>query len=54
MAYKGAIPADRWHDPYMTKEELQAQIDEGVRFSCYVADNEIVGVMEFRTRQMYS
>src|SRR5947209_2182736 len=45
MAYKGAIPADRWHDPYMTKEELQAQIDEGVRFSCYVADNEIVGVM---------
>jgi len=22
-AYKGIIPADRWHEPYMPKEELQ-------------------------------
>src|SRR5438477_9827994 len=45
IAYKGVIPADRWHEPYMTKEELQAQIEEGVRFSCYVDNNEIIGVM---------
>jgi N-acetylglutamate synthase-like GNAT family acetyltransferase len=45
IAYKGVIPADRWHEPYMTKEELKAQIDDGVRFSCYVDNNEIVGVM---------
>jgi len=44
-AYKGVIPPDRWHEPYMTKEELKAQIEDGVRFSCYVANNEIVGVM---------
>jgi N-acetylglutamate synthase-like GNAT family acetyltransferase len=44
-AYKGVIPPDRWHEPYMTKEELQAQIEDGVRFSCYVDNNEIIGVM---------
>lgn len=45
IAYKGVIPPDRWHEPYMTKEELQAQIGEGVRFSCYVENNELIGVM---------
>jgi N-acetylglutamate synthase-like GNAT family acetyltransferase len=45
MAYKGVIPPDRWHEPYMTKAELQAQIEDGVRFSCYVDNNEINGVM---------
>ncbi len=45
IAYKGVIPPDRWHEPYMTQEELKAQISDGVRFSCYVDNNEIVGVM---------
>jgi len=45
IAYKGVIPPDRWHEPYMTKEELQVQIEEGVRFSCYVDNNELIGVM---------
>ncbi len=45
MAYKGVIPPDRWHEPYMTKAELQTQIEDGVRFSCYVDNNEIIGVM---------
>ena len=44
-AYKGVIPPDRWHEPYITKEELKGQIDDGVRFFCYVANNEIIGVM---------
>src|SRR5437016_5279668 len=44
MAYKGVIPLDRWHEPYMTRAELQTQIEDGVRFSCYVDDNEIIGV----------
>jgi len=29
----------------MTREELQAQIEAGVRFSCYIYNNEIIGVM---------
>ena len=44
-AYKGVIPPDRWHEPYMTRDELKAQIEDGVRFSCYVDGDEIVGVM---------
>jgi len=45
IAYKDVIPSDQWHEPYMTREELQSQIEEGVRFSCYMENNEIVGVM---------
>ena len=44
-AYKGVIPADRWHDPYMPVEELKMQIDEGVQFWCYKENGEIQGVM---------
>jgi len=45
IAYKGVIPDDRWHDPYMTRTELQEQIDDGVRFSCYCEENKVLGVM---------
>ena len=45
VAYKGVIPPDRWHEPYMTREELRAQIDDGVEFSCYLDSNEVIGVM---------
>src|SRR5262245_28884207 len=44
-AYKAVIPPDRWYKPHMDREELQAQIEDGVRFSCYVDNNEIIGVM---------
>jgi len=51
IAYKGIIPADRWHEPYMTKEELKKQIEDGVRFSCYLENNEIIGVMGIQDRK---
>ncbi len=44
-AYRGIIPADRWHEPYMTQEELKRQIDEGVQFWSYNEDGKILGVM---------
>ena len=44
-AYGGIIPADRWHEPYMTQEELKRQIDEGVQFWSYTEDGKIIGVM---------
>jgi GNAT superfamily N-acetyltransferase len=44
-AYHGVIPADRWHDPYMSGEELAAEIDAGVRFWGYEADGALAGVM---------
>jgi len=45
MAYRGIIPADRWHEPYMTEEELETQIKEGVQFWGYIEDEQILGVM---------
>ena len=44
-AYKGVIPADMWHEPYMSEEELRNQIDDGVKFWCYLDKGNIVGVM---------
>jgi N-acetylglutamate synthase-like GNAT family acetyltransferase len=44
QAYKGIIPADRWKEPYMPKNELQREIDEGVIFWGYEKDGELVGV----------
>ena len=45
QAYEGVIPADRWKEPYMPKEELRHEIDDGVVFWGYEEDNELVGVM---------
>lgn len=45
IAYKGIIPPDRWKEPYMPKDELKTQIDEGVEFWNYKEDEEILGVM---------
>ena len=45
IAYKGIIPEDRWKEPYMSKNELEIQINEGVEFWNYEENNEILGVM---------
>jgi GNAT superfamily N-acetyltransferase len=45
-AYRGVIPADRWHEPYMTADELDREIAGGVAFWGYEEDGgELVGVM---------
>ena len=30
LAYRGVIPDDRWHDPYMSADELGREIRDGV------------------------
>jgi GNAT superfamily N-acetyltransferase len=45
QAYRGVIPADRWHDPYMPARELDHEIAAGVAFWGYEVDGELVGVM---------
>jgi len=45
QAYKGVIPADRWHEPYMPMAELEAQVADGIVFSGYEANGKLVGVM---------
>jgi GNAT superfamily N-acetyltransferase len=44
-AYRGVIPDDCWHEPYMTSRELDAEIAAGVRFWVYELDDTPLGVM---------
>jgi GNAT superfamily N-acetyltransferase len=45
VAYRGVIPADRWHEPYMAAEELDHEITAGVSFLVYELDGKLLGVM---------
>jgi GNAT superfamily N-acetyltransferase len=45
IAYKGVIPADRWHEPYMQMDELKSEIASGVCFTGYSLDGQLIGVM---------
>jgi GNAT superfamily N-acetyltransferase len=49
-AYRGKIPSDRWHEPYMSADELMKQIAEGVQFWKYVESDTIFGVMGIQTK----
>jgi GNAT superfamily N-acetyltransferase len=44
-AYKGKIPADRWREPYMSKEELKEEIGDGVQFYGYTQNSTLAAVM---------
>lgn len=45
IAYRGVIPADCWHDPYMPLDELRAELAAGVRFFGYRRQGALAGVM---------
>ena len=46
IAYKGIIPDDRYHEPYMSKNELQREIEAGVVFLGFFDDkDELLGIM---------
>src|SRR5258706_10353776 len=45
QAYKGTIPADRWTEPYMSREKLQHEIEDGVEFSGFTEAGTLLGVM---------
>jgi GNAT superfamily N-acetyltransferase len=44
-AYRGVIPADRWHDPYMPAQELRAEMAAGVVFWGCEEEGKLLGVM---------
>src|ERR671934_2584794 len=44
-AYRGVIPPDRWHEPYMSADELDAEIAAGVVFWGYESDGALIGAM---------
>jgi N-acetylglutamate synthase-like GNAT family acetyltransferase len=44
-AYRGVIPADRWHEPYMSADELETEIAAGVVFWAAEQEGRLAGVM---------
>jgi N-acetylglutamate synthase-like GNAT family acetyltransferase len=49
-AYRGVIPADRWHEPYMSADELASEIADGVDFRVAEVDGRLAGVMGIQDR----
>ena len=45
LKYKGIIPNNCWHEPYMSEQELIIEFTNGVRMFGYNKDNTLVGVM---------
>ena len=45
LKYKGVIPDDCWHEPYMLEQELISELDNDVRMFGYDKNNILVGVM---------
>lgn len=52
QAYKGVIPDDCWHDPYMTKDELREEIASGVNFYGWEQNGDLLGVMGMQDKDM--
>ena len=44
-AYRGVIPADCFHEPYMAAAALRSEIAAGVGFVGYEVDGVLAGVM---------
>ena len=45
LRYKGIIPNDCWHQPYMSEQELIDEFSDGVRLFGYHYDNRLIGVI---------
>ena len=45
IKYKGIIPDNCWHEPYMSERELLGEFEEGVRMFGYLHNNKLIGVI---------
>jgi len=45
QAYRGVIPVDRWHEPYMSPDELEKEMADGVIFWVAEEQGRLLGVM---------
>ena len=45
LRYKGVIPNDCWREPYMSKNELMDEFNDGVRMYGYHNNNRLIGVI---------
>ena len=45
LRYKGIIPDDCWHEPYMSEQDLVDEFKDGVRMYGYHLNNKLIGVI---------
>ena len=45
VRYKGIIPDNCWHEPYMSEQELVDEFTDGVRMFGYNHNNKLIGVI---------
>jgi N-acetylglutamate synthase-like GNAT family acetyltransferase len=45
QAYRGVIPANRWRDPYMPRDELAREIADGIIFWVAEENGRLLGMM---------
>ena len=45
LKYKGVIPENCWHEPYMTEKELINEFNNGVNMYGYHDNNKLIGVI---------
>ena len=45
LRYKGIIPDNCWHEPYMSEQELIDEFSNGVRMFGYNHNNKLIGVI---------
>ena len=51
--YRGAIPADCWQEPYMSADELGAELHAGVEFWGYEQRGALIGIMGTQAVRFY-
>lgn len=44
-AYRGQIPDDCWHEPYMGRDELEAELVAGIVFSGIEVEGQLAAIM---------
>ncbi len=50
-AYKGIIPPGYFKEPYMSRNELRHELDEGIEVWGYEENGKLIGVMGIQHRQ---
>jgi hypothetical protein len=53
QAYRGVIPVDRWHDPYMPADELVNEIADAIVFWVPEEEGRLDEPVRTRRRDLY-
>ena len=51
LRYKGIVPDNCWHEPYMSEQELIDEFSDGVRLFGYRQNNKLIGVIGIQEKK---